>query len=140
MPKNTKKIANKNKVKKNTPGATKREIPFADDGQLYGQIIKSLGDRRFEIKCVDGKTRLGKLRGKIRKRKKTWVIVNTWVIVALRDFQDDKVDIIEVFDEEEVRRLEIMGEISIGEKSEEINENITFEEEDGKETILIDDI
>jgi translation initiation factor 1A len=97
--KNKKKIANKNKIKKNTEKASKRKLEFTDDGQLYGKCTKVEGDRRFKILCSDGKTRTGKLRGKIRKRKKSWLSIGIWVIVALRDFQDEKCDIIHMFNE-----------------------------------------
>ncbi len=35
-----------------------------------------------------------------------------WVICACRDFQVEKVDIIELLQEDEVRRLECLGELS----------------------------
>jgi len=134
--KNKKKIANKNKIKKNTEKATTRLLMFADDGQLYGKCTKVDGDRRFQILCSDGKTRTGKLRGKIRKRKKSWLSIGIWVIVALRDFQDDKCDIIHMFDEDEVNRLEGLGELSIYGKI--MDENCPFSIAD--EEIDIDDI
>ena len=134
--KNKKKIANKNKIKKNTEKATTRLLMFADDGQLYGKCTKVDGDRRFQILCSDGKTRTGKLRGKIRKRKKSWLSIGIWVIVALRDFQDDKCDIIHMFDEDEVNRLEGLGELSIYGKI--MDENCPFSI--AEEEIDIDDI
>ena len=134
--KNKKKIANKNKIKKNTEKATTRLLMFADDGQLYGKCTKVDGDRRFQILCSDGKTRTGKLRGKIRKRKKSWLSIGIWVIVALRDFQDDKCDIIHMFDEDEVNRLEGLGELSIYGKITDENCPFSIAEEE----IDIDDI
>ena len=106
MPKGLKRQANKNKTRKQTGEVTKRPLPMADEGQLYGKVERGLGDRRFEIVCSDGETRIGRLRGKIRKRKKSWLKAGMWVICACRDFQVEKVDIIELLQEDEVRRLE----------------------------------
>ena len=112
MPKNLKKKANKDKARKQKGERQKRDLPIAGDQQLYAYIEKPAGDRRFTCICSDGNTRLGKLRGAIRKRKKSWVNTGRWVIVALRDFQEDKVDIVEILDDDEVKRLEIYGELS----------------------------
>jgi len=112
MPKGLKRQANKNKTRKQTGEVTKRPLPMADEGQLYGKVERGLGDRRFEIVCSDGETRIGRLRGKIRKRKKSWLKAGMWVICACRDFQVEKVDIIELLQEDEVRRLECLGELS----------------------------
>ena len=123
MPKNTKKRANKDKARKQTGEVAKRPLPLADDQQLYGKTERSMGDRRFEIKCADGETRLGKLRGKIRKRKKSWLGIGQWVIVAVREYQTSKVDIIEILSEDEVRRLEVLGELSTNTTTIETNED-----------------
>ena len=51
--------------------------------------------------------------GKFRKgsnKRDNFVSANTVVLVALRDFQDDKVDIIHVYKPEEVRQLKKSGE------------------------------
>ncbi len=48
-----------------------------------------LGNGRAECYCYDGVTRLGHIRGKMRK--KVWVSAGDIVLVGKRDYQDDKV-------------------------------------------------
>lgn len=140
MPKGAKRKKNSQKDRKQTGEVSKRPLPIADESQIYGKCIRSLGDRRFEIECIDRKTRIGRLRGAIRKRKKSWLNVDQWVIVAVREFQDDKVDIIEILALDEVQRLEKLGELSTS--LDEVHEDIIdFEDEDdGKVDINFDDI
>lgn len=49
----------------------KRELDFKDEGEEYGQIQKLLGQGRMMVYCFDGKTRLGKIRGKFKRR--VWI-------------------------------------------------------------------
>ena len=48
-----------------------------------------LGNGRCECFCYDGVTRLGHIRGKMRK--KVWITAGDIVLVGKRDFQDEKV-------------------------------------------------
>lgn len=34
----------------------------------YAQVVKMLGNGRIEAKCQDGETRLGQIRGQMRKK------------------------------------------------------------------------
>jgi translation initiation factor 1A len=80
-----------------------------DDGQIYGQIEKMLGGCRFTVSCMDGKSRMCKVSGKMRKR--VWMVVGDVVIVSLRDFQDGMGDIIHKYSAENVRKLKREGKI-----------------------------
>lgn len=53
------------------------------------QVMRMLGNGRAECYCYDGVTRLGHIRGKMRK--KVWVSAGDIVLVGKRDYQDDKV-------------------------------------------------
>tara|TARA_B100000029_G_C17259010_1_gene845597 strand:+ start:196 stop:636 length:441 start_codon:yes stop_codon:yes gene_type:complete len=135
------KMAKKKKKKVNKPAPT-RPLPLADVGQLYAQVTEVLGNKRFRVLCQDGQVRLGHLSGRIRSFQR--VLLGTWVIVSLREFQDTKVDIILKLEDNEVKRLQRMDEII--EISEENKSNvqtdeveIEWEQEIPKE-INIDDI
>ena len=52
------------------------------------QVVRMLGNGRCECYCFDGVTRLGHIRGKMRK--KVWVSAGDIVLVGLREYQDDK--------------------------------------------------
>lgn len=48
-----------------------------------------LGNGRVEATCFDGKTRICHIRGKLRK--KVWIGPGDFILIGLRDYQDDKV-------------------------------------------------
>ena len=99
----------KNKRRGKKDGDEKRELYTKDDEQVYGQVLKMLGNGRLDAMCFDGKKRLCHIRGKMRKRQ--WVNVGDICLIALRDFQDDKADIILKYSADEARQLKQMGEI-----------------------------
>ena len=79
-----------------------------------------LGNGRVECYCYDGKTRLCNIRGKMRKKvffvfplreQQVWISVGDIVLIGLRDFQDDKADIIMKYTADEARLLKGYGEI-----------------------------
>ena len=102
------------------------QLVVKEDGQEYAQVLAPLGNKRFKVVCFDGQTRLAHLRGIIRKNQ--WVSTGDIVLVCLRDFQDDKVDIMVKYTPEQVRQLKSMGEIPTN-----VKESHTLEEEEGAE-------
>lgn len=80
-----------------------------EEGQEYGQVLRMLGNGRLEAYCFDGKNRLCIIRGKMRK--KSWVANGDIVLLGLRDFEDDKADIILKYSADEARRLKANGEL-----------------------------
>ena len=93
----------------------KRELLIREDGQEYGQVITMLGDMRLEVHCLDEdgflyKKRVCKIRGKMRKR--AWINKGDFVLISLRDFQDDKADVIHKYEFDEIIRLKALKEIS----------------------------
>jgi translation initiation factor IF-1 len=55
----------------------------ADDGQMFGRVIKVEGDRRFRIFCNDSKERICKLAGHIRRGDR--VEKGGLVLISVRD-------------------------------------------------------
>jgi len=116
MPKN-KLGGNKAKRAKGGAQETKRELIFKEDGQEYGQVQRMLGNGRCEVSCFDQTKRLCHIRGKMRK--KVWVCQGDIVLVSLRDFQDEKGDIIVKYTADEARNLKTYGELPEGVKINE---------------------
>ena len=81
----------KKKRKKKPRPIEERPLPIKEEGQEYAIVTKMLGNGRVSLKCMDGIDRLGKIRGKMRKR--VWIREGDTVLVSLREFQDDKCDI-----------------------------------------------
>ena len=100
----------------------KRELVFKEDDQEYAQVEKMLGNGRIIALCFDGKTRLGIIRGKMRK--KVWIHIGDFILVGLRDFQDDKCDVIQKYSVDEARQLKAYGELP---DTAKINEDTGFD-------------
>merc|ERR1712129_293464 len=79
------------------------------DGQEYAQVTRMLGNGRLEAFCFDGVNRLCHIRGKLRKR--VWIGVGDIVLLGLREFQDQKADIILKYDGDEARSLKSYNEL-----------------------------
>lgn len=107
MPKNVK-GGSKHKKMKNT--SNNDEIKESDlilksgSEQDYGKVEKILGNGRFNILCNDKVSRLGIIRGKMRKRE--WVNMGSIVLYSNRDYEKDKVDILHVYSSDALKMLE----------------------------------
>jgi len=80
-----------------------------EEGQAYAQVIKMLGNGRLEAMCFDGQKRLCHIRGKLRK--KVWINTTDIILIGLREFQDEKADVILKYTPDEARQLKTRGEI-----------------------------
>lgn len=54
-----------------------------EDDQMYGRVLRSLGNRRFRVYCNDGRERICRLCGSLRKSD--WVEEGKIVMLSLRD-------------------------------------------------------
>ena len=99
----------KGQQRKTNKGPQKRELEYKDDSQEYAQVVQILGNSRFQVQCFDGVVRLGHIRGNMRN--KVWIKLSDFVLVSLRDFQDNKCDVIMKYTTEEVRNLKSYGEL-----------------------------
>jgi len=93
----------------NEVSKSNRELNRKDDEQEYGQAMKMFGNGRVEVYCFDGKTRMCHIRGKMAKR--VWINQGDIVLIGLRDFQDEKADIIGKYSLDEVRQLKKLGDL-----------------------------
>ena len=109
MPKNKGKGGKNRKRGKNEADDDKRELVFKEDGQEYAQVTRMLGNGRCEAICVDGTRRLCHIRGKMHK--KVWIAAGDIVLVGLRDYQDDKADVILKYMNDEARLLKAYLEL-----------------------------
>jgi translation initiation factor 1A len=83
---------------------------FKEDGMEYAFVERALGNNRFDLICNDEVKRLGILRGCLRK--KVWITSGDIVLCGLRDFQDNKADIIHKYSSTDVNNLFKFKEIS----------------------------
>ena len=102
-----KKYKNKKKGVYISKELIKREI---ENFEEYGYIKRKLGNGRFEVFCYDGIERMGIISGKMRKR--VWIDVNTFVLVAKWEFQDEKCHIIHKYEDNDLQKLVSAQEIT----------------------------
>lgn len=69
----------------------KLRYPNRKEGEIFGIADQLLGGSRISVMCADGKGRMGRISGKIRKRM--WIREGDLVIVTPWEFQDDKCEI-----------------------------------------------
>ena len=103
MPKN--KIGGKkHKGKKNTVKESK-ELIIPEKNELIGQVTATKGNGRFDIKCIDGVSRIGILRGIMRK--KVWINHLDLVLIEPWTFQNEanKCSILHKYEDNEKSKL-----------------------------------
>ena len=88
-----------------------RRVRLPEEGELFGIVMRLLGNDRAVVKCMDGITRTGRIPGRMRKR--IWIRQDDIVIVAPWDFQDAKADIVWRYTPGQVRFLEERGYLKL---------------------------
>ena len=84
----------KNKNKKNTqepPENIRVTLPYTPKGEMFAVAETFQGGSRLQLICEDGKRRMGRIPGKLRRRM--WVRENDLLIVVPWSFQDSKADV-----------------------------------------------
>jgi len=82
------------------------------EGEVLGIATQLLGYDRVRVKCADGKTRLCRIRGTMKKR--VWIREGDVVLVAPWDFQSDqRGDIIWRYSQGEAQWLESRGYLKV---------------------------
>ena len=107
MPKNVKGGSKHKKMKNNSNSdeITQNDLILkSGKEQDYGKVEKILGNGRFSLLCNDKITRLGIIRGNMRKRN--WVNMGSIVLYSIREYEKDKVDIIHVYSNNILKMLE----------------------------------
>jgi len=67
------------------PVVTRVKFPSRKLGEMFGRVVGILGNDRMEVFCEDGKHRIGRIRGKIKKR--VWIRIADLVIVNPWDWE-----------------------------------------------------
>ncbi|VDP37250.1 unnamed protein product [Schistosoma margrebowiei] len=96
----------------------------------YAKVERLLGNGRLEAYCFDGVKRLCHIRGKLRK--KVWISNGDIILIGLRDYQDNKADVIMKYLNDEARTLKSLGSnlFENNQSIREIPDTIKLEEND----------
>lgn len=69
-----------------------KELVLPQQGELLGRVSKINSSDHVMVKCMDGKVRLCRIRGKMKRR--VWIREHDIVLVAPWDFDDDRADVL----------------------------------------------
>jgi translation initiation factor 1A len=67
-------------------------MPKVAKREMFGVAEQLLGASKIKVMCADGKSRMGRIRGKLKKRM--WMREGDLLIIRPWEFQDEKADII----------------------------------------------
>jgi translation initiation factor 1A len=84
-------------------------LPNLREKEIFGIADQLLGASRIKVMCADGKSRLGRIPGKLKKRM--WIREGDLVVVRPWDFQDDKCDILHRYTKTEATYLSRQGKV-----------------------------
>ena len=95
------------KMKRSNILDSSKELVFKSENlQDYGLILELYGNNRCKIQLYHDKSeKLGIIRGNMRKRSQKRIHKDAIVLVALREFESDKVDIVHLYDSDECKSL-----------------------------------
>jgi translation initiation factor 1A len=74
------------------PEFVRVRLPRKREGEMFGIADQLLGASRIRVMCADGKHRMGRIPGKIKKRM--WIREGDLVIIQPWEFQDEKANIL----------------------------------------------
>lgn len=106
---------NYKKSKHSAPSKATLVLPEAD--QIYGRVIRNLGQRRMLVFSNDNKIRMCHIRGSMR-RGSSWISVGDIVLITRRDFEKvepgeyENADIISRYDKELTSDLKKLPDIN----------------------------
>ena len=96
-----------------TPEVKRVKMPYRRNGEMFARVTDIYGQDRMGVYCEDGKHRLGRIRGKIKKRvwirKGDLVVINPWEFETEVQGQKEKCEISWRYLRHEISWLERKG-------------------------------
>jgi len=97
-------------IQENTEeGFSKIRLPRRNEGEMFAKAVQLLGGDQIKALCEDGKERVVRIPGKMRKS--VWIRENDILIVRLWDFQPSKADIVWRYQGFQINWLEKNGHL-----------------------------
>jgi len=111
MDKKEEKLKMLEELKKKEEEIEIRKIQLPQGNQVIGIVEQRLGGPRVRVKCFDGKTRIGRIPGRLKR--KLWIKEGDYVLCEPWELQpDEKCDIIFKYSQVQVKHLKEKGIIS----------------------------
>ncbi len=89
--------------KKSTDGTARRQLELKEKDQEYARVEKMLGNRRLLAITNDDRQILCHIPGKFKSR--VWINVGDVILITIRQYQDDRSDVIYKYDQHEIKQL-----------------------------------
>ncbi len=86
---------------------TRVRLPDREKEELIAIVDQKLGGPHLRVICDDGKERLARIPGKLKR--KVWIRVGDILIVKLWEYRKDRCDVVYKYSQTEVERLKQMG-------------------------------
>ena len=83
--------------------------PRRERREMFGIAEQLLGASKVRVVCADGKTRLGRIPGKLRRRM--WIREGDLLILVPWEFQDEKCDVVWRYTKTQATYLSRQGRI-----------------------------
>jgi len=87
----------------------RRDLRMPEGDQVFAVVTDMQGYGRVRLRCADGKERMGRIPGRMRKR--VWIRKDDVVLVDPWDWEDSKADIVWRFDKGDAEQLREEGHI-----------------------------
>ncbi|MGB9636015.1 MAG: translation initiation factor eIF-1A [Thermoplasmata archaeon] len=84
-------------------------LPDRSKKEMFALAHQLLGSTHIRVICEDGKSRLGRIPGKMRKKK--WIRENELLIVRPWSFEDEKADIVHRYSKTQAVNLSRKGKL-----------------------------
>ena len=97
MKKNQQKKGRRSYTPSPTTTVSRVKMPYRRNGEMFARVVEIFGQERMGVFCEDGKHRIGRVRGKIKKRvwirKGDLIIINPWEFETQVDGKPGKCEI-----------------------------------------------
>lgn len=84
-------------------GYIRLRLPKAKENEMFGIADQIMGGSRIRVICADGKSRLGRIPGRMKRRYR--IRTGDLVIVQPWDIQDEKADIVYRYTKTQAKNL-----------------------------------
>lgn len=84
-------------------------MPNRDENELFAVAEQRLGAGRIKVICEDGVARMGRIQGKMKRRR--WIRSGDLLVVRPWEFQDEKADILYRYSPTETSHLQRQAKI-----------------------------
>ena len=82
-------------------------LPNQEEGQVLCVVTNIIGGNYIKVFCQDGKERMGRIPGKLRRRM--WINPKDIILLGVWEFRDDRGDVLYRYTRDERKRLLDMG-------------------------------